>query len=109
MKRILLALFVGSVSFAQSAPQSPEALAACSGRAEYAGCTVTLEDGAHAGVCITSQRDRASTCMPKPVPMPPAPSDPSSWSAAQTLPADAALQTAARSTPGAAPPPVASR
>ena len=70
MKKIFLALLVGSVALAQSAPPSPEAVAACSGRTEGAGCTVTLDDGSHTGICLKSQRDDATSCMPKPVPPP---------------------------------------
>ena len=71
MKKLILALFLSAaVAFAQSAPPSPEALAACSGVAEGGGCTVKLEDGAHQGVCLKAPRDEAPSCMPKPVPMP---------------------------------------
>jgi hypothetical protein len=59
------------LALAQLATPSPEALAACAGRAEGASCTITFEDGEHQGICLKSPVHEAATCMPKPVPPPP--------------------------------------
>ncbi|MBK7863472.1 MAG: hypothetical protein IPJ65_33695 [Archangiaceae bacterium] len=59
---------MAGAALAQTAGPSAAALTACSGHAEGSECTVTLEDGAHVGVCLTAAKDATSSCMPRPVP-----------------------------------------
>ena len=76
MKRLFLAVsMIAAAAFAEtSAGPSAESLAACSGRDVGAECTITFDDGAHAGTCMQAPRDEAPNCMPRPVP--PAPVSP---------------------------------